>query len=165
MATTFTSKRAKTGFPASSLGMGGSLKIASGSINITANPTAGDIYEFCKVPAGAVVTGGYILGPDLDTNATETLDMDIGWKATADEITDTDGFGNLGVWTGDVTADLKPVVGIRYPLQGVLLTAGPKLFTAEAVIQAYCNVTAATGGTGIVTMVVEYFVDPNYTVG
>lgn len=163
MATTFVATRAKSGFPSAAIGDAMNLKVATGTIEIAANPTAGDIYEMCKVPKGAVVVGGWLLGDDLDTG-TESLDMDIGWKANADEVTDTDGFGNLGVITGDVITDLKPVAGIVVPFQGVLLTAGPKLFTQETTLQVYCNVTAATGGTGTMTMVVHYFMDPNYVV-
>ena len=163
MATTFVATRGKSTFPAAAGGAAMNLKVATGTIEIAANPTAGDIYEMCRLPAGAVVVGGHLMGDDLDTG-TETLDMDIGWKATADEVTDTDGFGNLGVLTGDAVTDIKPEVSIWYPLGGVLRTAGPKRFSAEAVIQLYCNVTAATGGTGTLTLVVFYFMDPSYVV-
>lgn len=164
MATTFTASRAKAGFPAAAVGDAMNLKVAVGTYEITANPTAGDIYELCKLPAGAVVVGGHLMADDLDTGI-ETLDMDIGWKATADEVTDTDGFGNLGLLSGDAVTDIKPEVSLYYPLGGVLRTEGPKLFTAEAVVQVYCNTTAATGGTGTLTAVVYYFIDPNYVVG
>ena len=153
---TFTSARAAATFPVFQAHAQGLLCRAHGTIVIAANPTAAQTFAFCKVPAGATVTGGWIIGPDLDTNATETLNMDIGWAATTDEVADPDGFGNLGVLTGDVVAEYKVVAGILLPLQGVLLTAGPKTFTAEATIEMVCNVTAATGGTGTVTVLVDY---------
>ena len=86
--------------------------------------------------------------------------MDIGWAANADEIADPDGFGNLDVLTGDSFAlgNVANVAGLMYPLQGVLLTAGPKAFTAETIIEVVCNVTAATGGTGTMSVVVQYMV-------
>ena len=83
---------------------------------------------------------------------------------TDPDAADPDGFGNLGVWTGDAITDWKPVAGIMYPLQGVLLTGGPKKFAAETTIQVEANAAAATGGTGTMTVVVYYFVDPNFSV-
>lgn len=161
--TTFTGTRAKGGFPSAGVGDGMSLKVATGTYEITANPTAADIYELCKVPAGAVVVGGWVMADDIDTG-TETLDIDIGWKANADEVTDTDGFGNLGTWDGDAVNFIKPEVSNYYPFGGVLRTAGPKRFTQETVIQAYCNTTANAGGTGTLSVVVLYFMDPSYVV-
>lgn len=163
MATTFTATRGKTAFPAAASGPAMNLKVATGTIEVAANPTAGDIYEFCRLPAGAVVVMGWLYGDDLDTGI-ESLDLDIGWKATADEVTDTDGFGNLGLLSGDAVTDIKPEVSLWYPFGGVLRTAGPKLFTKEAVLQAYCNTTAATAGTGTLTLVALYFMDPSYVV-
>lgn len=163
MATTFTGTRAKLAFPAAGTGDSLNVKAAFGTYEITANPTAGDIYELCKLPPGAVVIGGWLMGDDLDVG-TEALDMDVGWKANADEVTDTDGFGNLGVLDGDVVSQIKPEVSLYYPLGGVLRTAGPKLFTAETVVQVFCNVTANSGGTGTLSVVVLYVMSPGFVV-
>lgn len=162
-AETLTATRAKTGFPVGGVGPATSLHVATGTYEIAANVEDGDIFEMCKVPAGAVVVGGMIYGDDLDTGI-ETLDMDVGWAANGTESADPDGFGNLGVWTGDAVTDWKPVAGIMYPFQGVLLTAGPQKFTKETTIQIEANAAAATGGTGTVTVVVYFFIDPNYSV-
>lgn len=161
-AETLTATRAASGFPVGGVGPATSLHVATGTYEIAANVEDGDIFEMCKLPANAVVVGGHIMGDDLDTGI-ETLDMDIGWAANGTDAADPDGFGNLGVWTGDAITDLKPVAGIYYPLQGVLFTAGPKKFAAETTIQIEANAAAATGGTGTVTVVVFYFVDPNYS--
>jgi hypothetical protein len=163
-AETLTANRAKTGFPVAAIGDAMNLKVAVGTYEIAANVETGDIFEMCKLPAGAVVVMGWLYGDDLDVG-TEALDLDIGWKATADEVTDTDGFGNLGTITGDAVTDLKPEASIWYPFGGVLRTAGPKLFTAEATLQVYANTAANSGGTGTLTMVALYFIDPNYVVG
>jgi hypothetical protein len=117
----------------------------------------------CKIPKNAVVVMGWVYGDDLDTNASETLDMDVGWAGNGTDAADPDGFGNLGVWTGDASVHV-PVVSIYYPLQGVLFSAGPKKFSAETTIQVEANAAAATGGTGTLTVVVLYFIDPNFTV-
>jgi hypothetical protein len=51
-----------------------------------------------------------------------------------------------------------------FPFQGVLITGGPKKFAAETTIQVEANAAAATGGTGTMTVVVYYFIDPNFSV-
>ena len=155
---TFTAARGAATFPAFQSHEAGSLCVAMGTINIAANPTAPDIYEMCRVPAGATVVGGTFYLDDIDTNATETLDMNVGWLANADESADADGFGNFGVLTGDVLAEYQPEAGTVYPLGGVLITAGPKTFTAETTLAVDCVATAATFTAGQMTLVVYYFV-------
>ena len=155
---TLTSARAAASFPVFSPPHGsGVMCVAWGSYTFAVNPTAADMVRFCKLPAKATVIGGYIMGADLDTG-TEALDIDIGWEATADEIADPDGFGNMGVLDGDAVSQIIPVAGIWRPLQGVLLTAGPKTFSAEASIIGTVNAPANSGGTGMLTCVVHYLV-------
>jgi hypothetical protein len=149
---TLTSTRAADGFQQN----GGEFRVAWGTYVLAANPTAGDVIELCKVPAGATVVGGYLSAVDLDTNATEELDIDIGWAANGVDAADEDGFGNLGVITGDAVAGYMTVAGSMIPLQGKLITEGPITFNAETTIQLDVNVDAATGGTGRITAVVYY---------
>lgn len=158
---TYTATQAGASAAVPSHGMGGDLKVACGSLELGTALAANDVLNFCKVPAGAVVVGGWLMGDDLDTGV-ETLDIDMGWLANDDEAADPDGFGNFGVISGDVVLEIKPVAGIWMPLQGVLLADGPKLFTAETTISGDVNAAAATGGTGTLTCVVLYFVDPNW---
>ncbi len=148
---TLTAARAAANFPVTSYGGAGVLQVAYGSYTLAANPTIADVIQFCKVPAGAVVLGGWLRGEDIDTG-TETLDIDIGWTA------DTDGFGNFGVITGDVVTELKPEVSILLPLNGTL-KSGPVTFTAETTIQGTVVAAAAAGGTGVLWLTV-YFVVP-----
>lgn len=136
---------------------GGNLCVAYGTYELAANPTAADVIEFCRVPKGAVVVGGWMMGDDIDTG-TETFDIDIGWLANGTDAADTDGFGNFGVLSGDVITELKPVAGIYNPLQGVLLADGPKTFAAETVIAGLVNAAANAGGTGTLSVVVLYVV-------
>jgi len=151
---TFTAARARAGFPVAGHGFASNLKVAFGTIAIAANPPASTVFEFCKVPKGATVIGGYVQGSDIDTG-TEELDIDFGWAANGDEIADTDGFGNMDVITGDPLPG-GGAAGIWLPLAGVLNTAGPKTFNAETTITGLVNVDAAGGGTGILTCVVFY---------
>lgn len=162
VAETLTSKQAQASAPVGGPGDAYNLKVAVGVYEIAANVEDGDIFEMCKIPAGAVVVGGHVMGDDLDTGI-EALDMDIGWASNGTDAADPDGFGNLGVWTGDAVTGIKPEAGIYYPFAGVLYTGGPKKFAAETTIQIEANVAAATGGTGTVTVVVYYYIDPNFS--
>jgi hypothetical protein len=152
---TLTAARASANFPVAGHGFGGNLKIAWGTYTLAANPTAADIIRFCRLPAYATVVGGLFYGADIDTG-TETLDIDIGWEDNGTDAADPDGFGNFGVLSGDVITELIPVAGIWRPLQGVLLTAGPKTFAAETIISGTVVAAAATGGTGVLSVNVYY---------
>jgi hypothetical protein len=153
-AETLTTTRAADDFPVVSPAPGGICQVVWGSYTLAANVEDGDIFEMCKLPAGATVIGGWIQAADLDTG-TEALDMDIGWAANGVDAADPDGFGNLGVWTGDVSVHL-PVAGNYFPLAGVLQSTGPKTFGADTMIQIEANAAAATGGTGVLNVVVFF---------
>lgn len=114
----------------------------------------GDIFEMCRVPAGATVIGGWLQCQDLDTGI-ETVDFMVGWAANATEVADPNGLLLAGVKTGDISVHLD-VASTWMPLAGVLLTAGPKTFTAETVIQVEVNATQATPAAGQLTLVVLY---------
>lgn len=132
---------------------GGSVCVAKHTFTVAAADT---LLTFKNaLPAGATVFQGWMYGADIDTG-TEALDIDIGWAANADEVADPDGFGNLGVISGDTITDLKPVAGIFYPFQGVLFTAGPKTFTAKTDLTLTINAPANAGGTGALTIVALY---------
>lgn len=152
---TLTAARAAANFPVAGHGFGGSLKCAWGTYTLAANPTAADVIRFCRLPAYATVVGGVFYGADVDTG-TETLDIDIGWEDNGTDAADPDGFGNFGVLSGDVITELIPVAGIWRPLQGVLLTAGPKTFSAETIISGTVNAAANAGGTGVLSLNVYY---------
>lgn len=155
--TTFTATRAASTFPVNKPSAGG-MGVAWGTIEVAVNPVAADIYEMCRIPAGAVVVGGRIYGDDLDTNATETLDIDVGWLANGTEVADPDGLGNLGAMTTDTVAGVKPEAGYNFNLGGTLITAGPQSFSAETVIAVTTVATAATFAAGTLSVVVYYYV-------
>lgn len=156
--TTFTATRAASTFPAFQASGSGVLCAAYGTIEVSANPVANDVYEMCRIPAGAVIVGGRIYSDDLDTNAAETLDLDVGWLANGVEAADPDGLGNLGVFTTDTVAGVKPESGYNFSFGGKLITDGPQAFSAETVIAVTCVATAATFAAGTLSVVVEYVV-------
>lgn len=158
--TTLTAARAATTFPVSKYSGAGVLQAAYGSYTLAANPTAADIIQFCRLPAGAVVLGGELRGEDIDTG-TEALDIDIGWPANGGTgvgaTADPDGFGNFGVITGDAVTEWKPEVSIFMPLNGTL-KSGPVTFDAETIIQGVVNAAANAGGTGVLWLVIWFVV-------
>lgn len=163
---TFTSSRAGATFPAVKLPFSGVVHAAYGTIEVTANPVAADVYELCRLPAGARIVGGTYYADDLDTNATETLEMNLGWAANGGSGTfdslDADGLGDFGVQNGDAfaTGNVSPTVGCVYPISGVLADGDLPYFTKETVIQATCVATAATFTAGAISCVIFYVVDP-----
>jgi hypothetical protein len=157
VAETLTAARAAAAFPVFKPQGAGEVGFAYGVYEIAANVEDGDIFEMCRVPAGAVVVDGFVRADNLDTNATETLDMDVGWAANGVEAANPTGFGNLGVWTHDGVAEIKPETQIWYPFNGVLKD-GPKAFTNETTIQVEANAAAATGGVGTLYVGVYYIV-------
>lgn len=157
MATNIAARAAAT-FPVFK-GLGsGALCVAWGTIEVAANPVANDVFQMCRIPKGAVVVGGIVTSDDLDTNATETLDLDVGWAANGVEAADPDGFGNLGVLGTDTVAGAKPEAGYNFLLGGKLITDGPQAFSAETVVTVTCVATAATFAAGTLSVVVFYTV-------
>lgn len=163
--TTFIATKAIKGVPTAGVGDGGSLKIAYGTIDVAVNPVAADIYQMCRLPAGATIVGGFFRGDDLDTNATETLDLDLGWAANGGSGTydgiDADGLGNLGVLTGDAfaTGNLSNVVAYNFPLNGLLNTGVFPTFTKETVIQLTAVAACATFAAGSLSVCIFYTMD------
>lgn len=120
---------------------GGVVNFQYGGYTFSAEPAAADVLNLCYVPACKVVDG-FMRGEDIDTG-TETLGIDIGWAA------DTDGFGNLGVVTGDAVTEVKPEVQIWMPLNGTL-KLGPVAFTAPTQLLMTFVDDPQAGGTGFI---------------
>lgn len=144
--------RAAANFPAFQNLGAGALSVAYGSHTLTANPTANDVVELCKVPKGAVVLGGWLRGGDMDTGGSPTLDIDVGWAA------DPDGFGNLGVLNGTAVTNYLPEGGFLIPFHNTLRD-GVVTFASETVLQATITAAAATFAAGTLTFCV-FFVVP-----
>lgn len=153
---TLVGPRAASNFPVPGLPEQGTLGVAWGYYNVASAPSAADVIELCKLPAGATVIGGYLQAQDLDSNAIETLDLDCGWLANGTEAADPDGFGNFGVLTGDAVAELRPVAGIYLPFVNVIQNSGFQTFTAETKVAVTVTAAAATLQAGYLKVVVFY---------
>jgi hypothetical protein len=147
---TLTAARAASTVPAFKTAAGsGILCRAYGSYDASTSITTGDVVELCRVPAGAVILGGFLRMEDLDSNGTETLDVDVGTAA------DSDAFGNFGVQAGDAVAGYLPEGGVLLPLNGTLKD-GPVSVSAETVVQLTVVAAAATAAAGTITLCVDY---------
>ena len=160
--TIFVGTRAAASFPVAKSHTAGALNVAYGVYEVTVNPVADDTYELCKIPAGSVIVGGMFYGDDLDTNATETLDLDVGWKANGGtgtfDTVDADGLANMGVMPGDASApSLATAVGNIYNLGGPHFGNGDfPTFTKETTIQVTCVATCATFAAGAIGVAIYY---------
>lgn len=162
MATSFSAVKARPTSPVPAPSQG-ALCVAHESVEFDTDVTlaAALTVSMVRLPARAVVVAGMVYGPDIDTG-TETFDFDIGWAGNGGSGTfdaaDPDGFGNLGIQSGDAVTEWKPVASILVPFQGVLCTAGVVSFTRRTTLQLVFNADAAAGGTGKMTMVAFYYV-------
>jgi hypothetical protein len=157
--TTFTATRAGSTQPVAGHGFSGNVKRAYGTISVTTNPLANDVYEICRVPKGAIVVGGEFFGAAIEaaTTAARTLDMDVGIAANGVDSADPDAFGNFGSLSPYAVTGYKPeATGFRYPLGGLLLSAGPQTMGAETVVQVTCIASATTFTSGVIGVVVDY---------
>lgn len=159
---TVTNTRAASTFPVYKPSGAGQLCAAYGSYNIATDPAPADIIEICRIPAGAVVVGGWVYCDDIDTNATETWDFDLGWAANGGSGTydavDADGFGNFGVQNGDAITGIKPEVGTYLPLGGILLDGKFPDFTRETLVQVTVVDDTATLTAGYISACILYVV-------
>ena len=161
--TIFVGTRAAASFPVAKSHTAGALCVAYGSYEITVNPIDGDTYELCKVPAGAVILGGMFYGDSIDSG-TETLDLDVGWKANGGSGTydtnDPDGLANMGTLVEDASEanNLATAAGLIYNFGGPHFGAGDfPTFTKETTIQVECNTTASAGfAAGAISVYVLY---------
>lgn len=154
---TLTATRAESTFPVFKANGSGILQVAYGSYDLASEPAAGSDVALCKVPAGAVVLGGWLRCEDIDSHATPTNDIDVGYAANGAVSADPDAFGNFGVLTGAAVTNYLPEGGILLPLHGTLKD-GPVTFTAETTITATFTDDAATFAAGTITVVVLYVV-------
>ena len=159
--TIFVGSRAAASFPVAQGHTAGAVHVAYGSYEVTIESVAADTYELCKVPAGAIILGGKFYCDDLDTG-TETMDMDVGWKANGGSGTydtvDADGLADMGTLTGDTGApNLAAAAGLVYNMAGPHFGNGDfPTFTRETTIQVTCVTKQATLAAGAMSVYVLY---------
>lgn len=106
---------------------------------------ANDVMEMVRLPAGYIITGGYLAATDLDTNATPTITMTVGLMDIADTTLDSD--------TDLLTASTVGQGGALARFD-TGLTQGP--FAVDKIVAIKVANVAATKASGTVTCQVEY---------
>ncbi len=159
-AETLTGTRAADTFPVYTPNGAGAAAFAYGQYAIAANVEDGDIFELCKIPAGAVIVGGEFWSGDIDSG-TESVDIDVGWAANGGsdavyDVADPDGLVNSGVLTGDAITDLVASGRNFRPFDMSGGAKGP--FTYETTIQAEANAASNGFVAGTIYVKVEYVV-------
>lgn len=160
---TYTTTRAGATFPVASAAPYGVAQVAVGVYDYATNLAAASIIEFCRVPKGACVYGGFVQMSAIE-GGTEELDIDIGWAANGVDAVDVDGFGNFGVLAPADTSVHVPVAGVWMPFANIIQNPGFKVFSAETVITGVVNVDAVSFTAGRLKVVVNYIIDPSFAV-
>jgi hypothetical protein len=130
------------------------------SFTIPETPEVNDIYVVGYLPKGAKPIGGYLATTDIDTG-TETFDMDVGIAANGVDSADPDFFTNAGLLSGDAITDL-----IETNASNVRLFTGAfpvAILGAKTRVQCLVNAVAAAGGTGTVTVRIDYLMPGSAT--
>lgn len=140
--TTFTGSRAGSTFY-STQPWSGATATAWGNVTIATAPVVGDFYEICKLPAGAVVTGGYFRSSDMDTGS-PTLTFDVGYAAG----------GNAAF--GAAVASGAALNSTALPAAGSPAWSGFGTITAETTVRLRCAAAATTFAAGTASVVIYY---------
>jgi hypothetical protein len=168
--TTYTATRAAATFPVFKPVGSGVRSTAWGSIQLTTALAANDVIKLCKLPRGAIVTGGRIKGSKLASGATaasQSMVLNVGVDASI-----TTGLGTNVAKTSTSTALASGTIpngagvtgvsdaGYNWPLGGLLVTDGP--FTTQDDATVYVTVVASAGSasfvSGVLTLEVDYIV-------
>jgi len=154
-----TATRGAATFPVAG-GVGNALsnKRQWGTVEITSNPAAAQLFNMCRVPKGAVITGGRLLGDKLDSSGSGSALLDIDIGTNNGTTADTDALGNFGVLNPAAVAGVKPEIGHNMPLGGLLMSDGPITCSAETIITATVVASALAFATGTLTVEVDYYV-------
>lgn len=169
---TFTATRAGSRVFSAGAGWAQDKKVAWGTIEITANPAPADIYQMCKIPKGAVIVGGRLLGERLGSGTSAgsiSYTLNVGIDGTL-KVTDATSYGTASTSNalGTIASiDYAAVVGVRgesgldMPLGGLLYTTGPFTVTggAASAEEAFAIVTYQTSTTSFITGTMSLEVD------
>lgn len=148
--------RAAPGFPVYKGAGAGETCTAWGTYALTSTITAvaPDTIDFCRLPAGARVIGGFFQGQDIDAG-TGVFEMDIGYPTNGSDVADPDAFLNSGAINGTALTNYFAVSGFQLPFSGMLAT-GPILLARETIVQGTVIVAPNSFAAARLTVVVHY---------
>lgn len=148
--------------------LGGQTGISylSATVSLTAAEVAnGNVVEFFRLPADAVIVDGYIKSDELDSNGTPTLTVEVGHDGDVDAFVDSathttaaqivraGGTAQFGAGT-----PLLP----RDPTDPVQNDNDPFTIQEGTVIKATFNAAAATAAAGKLSLVIGFVTMPNH---
>ena len=117
--------------------------------------SAADTINMFTMPAGFTPLVGWLIGGDADTNATETIELDVGITGDATK------YLNSGVLNGDAITNYLITTGYNLPLQEDLMTVKPTELTVDTDLIVTVTTAAATGATTPIKVVIMgVFNDP-----
>jgi hypothetical protein len=159
--------RSGTQRQAAASGLAQSKLTAWGTIEVSTSPAPADIFQMCKLPKGALIVGGRLMGDKLDSTGSGTacLTINIGvdkavTTPTGTSVSSASTSNALGAsWAlgpdAAAVTGYKPETGRNIPLGGLLISDGPLLTSDE------CNatVTVITSAQGLTTGTLTLFVD------
>lgn len=162
--------RAGTTTQAVASGLAQSKYVAWGTVEVSANPAPLDKFVMCKLPKGALITGGMLVGDKIDTigNGSACMTINIGTDkalttpagtavAAASTSNALGASWALSSGTFSVVAGYKLDTGHRLPLGGLLFSDGPLLTTDECNAVITVITSAGLFTTGTLTLMVEYY--------
>lgn len=119
-------------------GPAGDLKVYYGTKAVASNPSASDTLNMFTMAKGFTPLFGWAYGGDMDTNGSETIQVDVGITGDATK------YLNSGALNGDAVTNMKTTVGIWMPLMEDLILVKPTELTADTNCIVTFEATAAT---------------------
>ena len=167
--TTYTAAAGDPKRPANASGWSRQKQIATGAITLTTLLAATDIVKMCKLPRGAVVTGGRLRGARLASGATaasQSMVLNFGFDVSVTTFTGTNvttaststALGASLIPNAAAVTDVKDS-GYNWALGGLLISDGPLTMQDDGTLKI--TVVASAGGgsfiSGTIYMDVEYY--------
>jgi hypothetical protein len=162
--------RASTNRPASGSGYALQLQKAWGTVSLSTAFAPGDTLVMCKLPKGAIIVGGALLGEKWDSAGAGTACMTLNIGVDQPVIT-PQGTTVSTASTSDCLAaawaigsEIAAIPGVHpeasgrnIPLGGLLVSKGPLTCTDECNVIIKSITSAATTFTAVVTLTVDYY--------
>ena len=149
-------------------------QVAVGVVEISAIAVLTDRHELCKLPKGAVITGGWLKGDKLDSagSGSALASINIGVDCAVKTLSDrtsvsaaSTSIALLSAWSvgpdAAAVATYQPVGVRNVPLGGLLAQLGPLVTQDEAKVYLTWNSSILALTTGTLWIEVDYFMETN----
>jgi len=167
--TTYTATAGQPTRPANASGWSRQKQISTGAITLSVLLAATDVIKMCKVPRGAVITGGRLRGGRLASGATaasQSMVLNFGLDASVTTFTGTNvttlststALGASLIPSAAAVTDVKDS-GYNWALGGLLISDGPFQVQDDATIKITVVASAGAGSftTGTIYLDIEYY--------